>query len=414
MILKQNAVKIVTDKRCLKNGRGNMSNVRVGIIGIGNMGSAHLDCIYKSEIEGMRVTAVCDTSPERCEYVRKNYSGVAVFENDDDFFANADINAVIVATPHKYHAELGIIALERGFHLLVEKPEDVSVTNARKLNMAAKRSGRVFGIMFNQRTNPLFAKARELVRSGKLGGLRRSVWIVTNWYRTQSYYNSGGWRATWDGEGGGVLLNQAPHNLDLWQWICGMPETVTAFCDVAKYHKIEVEDDVTIFARYPGGATGAFITSTGEFPGTNRLEISGDLGKLVLENGKMKWWRLERSVQETIGESTEMSASIPMEYTEIVPDTPETAHKGILQNFSDAVRKGTPLLAPGEEGVNELMISNAAYCSSWNGNMEIKLPLDAENFDELLEQHIKQHSESKTAGKSEQNHGYSKRWQVCW
>ena len=193
-----------------------------------------------------------------------------------------------------------------------------------------------------------------------------------------------------------------------------MPETITAFCDVAKYHKIEVEDDVTIFARYPGGATGTFLTSTGEFPGTNRLEISGDLGKLVLENGKMKWWRLERSVQETIGESTEMSASIPMEYTEIVPDAPETAHRGILQNFSDAVRKGTLLLAPGEEGVNELMISNAAYCSSWNGNIEIKLPLDAENFDELLSQHIKQHSESKAAGKSEQNHGYSKRWQVCW
>lgn len=414
MILNKKAVKIITDKRYSQNRRGIMNDVKVGIIGIGNMGSAHLDCIYKNEIEGMRVTAVCDTSPERCEYVRKTYSGVAVFENDGDFFANADIDAVIVATPHKYHAELGIIALEHGLHLLVEKPEDVSVTNAHKLNVAAKRSGKVFGIMFNQRTNPLFAKARELVKSGSLGGLRRSVWIVTNWYRTQSYYNSGGWRATWNGEGGGVLLNQAPHNLDLWQWICGMPETITAFCDVAKYHKIEVEDDVTIFARYPGGATGTFLTSTGEFPGTNRLEISGDLGKLVLENGKMKWWRLERSVQETIGESTEMSASIPMKYTEIVPDAPETAHRGILQNFSDAVRKGTPLLAPGEEGVNELMISNAAYCSSWNGNMEIKLPLDAENFDELLSQHIKQHSESKAAGKSEQNHGYSKRWQVCW
>ncbi len=391
-----------------------MSEVRVGIIGIGNMGSAHLDCIYKQKVEGMRVTAVCDTAPEQVLYVQENYPGVAVYDTVAAFFADAPVDAVIVATPHKFHAQLGIAALEHNFHLLVEKPEDVSVSKAHALNVAAKRSGKVFGIMFNQRTNPLFAKARELVKSGQLGGLRRSVWIITNWYRTQSYYNSGGWRATWDGEGGGVLLNQAPHNLDLWQWICGMPETVTAFCDVAKYHEIEVEDDVTIFARYPGGATGTFITSTGEFPGTNRLEISGDLGKLVLENGKLKWWKLTRSVQETIGTSTEMSASIPMDYTEILPDAPETAHRGILQNFADAIRHGTPLLAPGEEGVNELMISNAAYCSSWNGNIEIRLPLDAENFDTLLAQHVRQRTSDAASGRSEQNHEYSKRWQVCW
>lgn len=391
-----------------------MSKVRVGIIGIGNMGSAHLDCIYKQEIKGMQVTAVCDTAPERCRYVQENYPGVAVYDTDAAFFSDAPVDAVIVATPHKSHAQLGIAALEHGLHLLVEKPEDVSVSKAHALNVAAKRSGKVFGIMFNQRTNPLFAKARELVKSGQLGGLRRSVWIITNWYRTQSYYNSGGWRATWDGEGGGVLLNQAPHNLDLWQWICGMPESITAFCDVAKYHKIEVEDDVTIFARYPGGATGTFITSTGEFPGTNRLEISGDLGKLVLENGKLKWWKLARSVQETIRESAEMSASIPMDYTELTPDAPETAHRGILQNFADAILHGVPLLAPGEEGVHELMISNAAYYSSWNGNMEIHLPLDAANFDALLEQHIRQRTSAAAIGKSEQNHEYSKRWQVCW
>ena len=277
--------------------------VRVGVIGIGNMGSAHANCVYSGKIQGMALKAVCDIAPERLAYCQKNFPGVATYEDWQEVLRNPELDAVIIAVPHPLHAKIAIAALQAGKHVQLEKPMDIAVSRGLALNAAAKASQKVFSITFNQRTNDLFAKAREIVRSGQLGELKRSVWIITNWYRTQHYYNSGSWRATWSGEGGGVLLNQAPHNLDLWQWICGMPCEITAFCDIAKYHKIEVEDDVTIFARYPNGATGAFITSTGEYPGTNRLEISGTLGKLVLENGLLKWWKLEQSERQVCLES---------------------------------------------------------------------------------------------------------------
>lgn len=250
------------------------------------------------------------------------------------------VDAVIVAVPHPLHGDIGMLCLNHGLHTLVEKPIDVSVSQAKRLAETAKKSGRVFALMLNQRTNPLFQKAREIVKSGQLGELKRSVWIITNWYRTQAYYDSGTWRATWAGEGGGVLLNQAPHNLDLWQWICGMPVQVTAFCDVARYHRIEVEDDATILVRYANGATGSFITSTGEFPGTNRLEISGTLGKLVLEGGVMKWWKLKEPEDKVRFESTVNFAKIDMDYEEIVQEGQETAHAGVLQNYADAILKG--------------------------------------------------------------------------
>ena len=268
--------------------------------------------------------------------------------------------------------------------------------------------------MFNQRTNELFARARDIVRGGELGELKRTVWIVTNWYRTQSYYDSGDWRATWSGEGGGVLLNQAPHNLDLWQWICGMPKSVTAFCDVAKYHNIEVEDDAAIFTRYENGAVGTFITTTGEFPGTNRLEISGSLGKIVLEDGKLKWWRLktdEREFRFSYGGGT---GDIPLEYEEFTQSAPESGHRGILQNFTNAVLKGDSLIAEGYEGINELSISNAAYLSSWNGNREIQLPFDEAEFDSKLRL-LADKDSLKGNNKSVQSAGgYKKRWQVRW
>ena len=271
----------------------------------------------------------------------------------------------------------------------------------------------MFAIMLNQRTNPLFRRAREIVQSGQLGALKRTVWIITNWYRTQFYYDSGSWRATWAGEGGGVLLNQAPHNLDLWQWICGMPEEVTAFCDVAKYHRIEVEDDATIFTRYANGATGAFMTSTGEYPGTNRLEISGEKGKLVLENGAMKWWRLRIPEPQVRFESKESFDAIDMDVEEITSDEPETAHAGILQNFANAILHGEALISPGEDGLSELTLSNAAYLSQWTGNRPIRLPMDEAAFDRELAARAEK-SAFHDGGEAHPDGKYSVRWQVKW
>jgi Oxidoreductase family, C-terminal alpha/beta domain. len=269
------------------------------------------------------------------------------------------------------------------------------------MNEVAQKTDRVFGIMYNQRTNPLYQKMRDLVQSGELGELKRTNWIITNWYRSQSYYDSGGWRATWAGEGGGVLLNQCPHNLDLWQWICGMPIRVRAFCGYGKYHNIEVEDDVTAYVEYENGATGVFITSTADAPGTNRFEITGDRGKLVAEEGKLTFWRLRESEREFnkrykggFGQPECWKCEIPL-------SGKETAHKGITTNWVNAILKGTPLLAPGLEGINGLTISNAMHLSSWLDDW-VELPLDENLFYEKLQERIrnsnfkKEVSETKT------------------
>ncbi len=391
-----------------------MENVKIGIVGIGNMGSAHFSCIGENRIQGLELAAVCDIKPERLEYCRNLHPEIPVFSDWREMIAMPKLDAVLIAVPHPLHAAIAMEALKAGKHVLTEKPVDISVTRAKALNEAAEASGKLFGIMFNQRTNALFQKAREIVRSGQLGQMKRTVWIITNWYRTQHYYNSGSWRATWIGEGGGVLLNQAPHNLDLWQWICGMPSEVTGFCDVAKYHRIEVEDDVTIFTRYPNGATGAFLTSTGEYPGTNRLEISGTKGKIVLENGTLKWWKLKQDEREFCFSASDSWAQMDMEYTEILPEHPETAHAGILQNFTNAILHGEPLLAPGIEGINELTISNAAYLSAWNGSRPVKLPLDGAEFDEKLRQLQENSHRRDNAGGSSYHTGYAHRWQINW
>ena len=387
--------------------------ISVGLIGIGNMGSAHASAVGGGRIKGLRLAAACDIDAERLALCLEKNPGVKGYADWHELIRDPELDAVIVAVPHPMHATIAMEALQAGKHVLVEKPVDITVTKARQLNEVAKKSGKVFAIMFNQRTHPLFAQAREIVKSGRLGQLQRSVWIVTNWYRTQNYYNSGTWRATWSGEGGGVLLNQAPHNLDLWQWICGMPTEITAFCDIAKYHDIEVEDDVTIFARYENGATGVFITTTGEFPGTNRLEITGTLGKLVIEEGKMKWWKLDKDAQ-AVARDTAANYSFDMVVEDIPQTTPETAHAGILQNFSDAMRFGAELLSPGTDGIYELSISNAAYLSSAKGNVPVSLPLEGEEFDILLANLIEASAEKNGAPDKMYNTQYHDRWQVRW
>ncbi len=391
-----------------------MDSLKFGIIGLGNMGSAHLACLMHGDIENAAIVAACDTNSEKRKTAAEKYPALHIFKTADDLIASGEVDAIIIATPHKFHADIAMRALDEGLHVLVEKPVDITVTKAKMLNEKAAKSGKIFGIMFNQRTNPLFREARDIVRSGKLGNLKRSVWIITNWYRTQAYYDSGDWRATWAGEGGGVLLNQAPHNLDIWQWICGMPVKVQAKCEIAKYHNIEVEDEAIINVVFEDGANGTFITSTGEYPGTNRLEISGEQGKLVLENNTLKWWKLEQNESEFRFASKEGFDKIDMQCLEIRPTSKETAHRGILQNFTNAVLHGEELIAPGFDGINELTISNAAYLSSWNNGAEIHLPFNTAEFDYLLACHAEKSSHHQNKGKALSGDGYSPRWSVRW
>lgn len=376
------------------------------------MGSAHAHCIANGDVEGMTLSALCDTDSAKRDILSREFPGVAIFSSHTEMLKSGVVDAVIVATPHKDHPEIVVDALNGGLHVLTEKPIGVRALDAEKMEAAAKTSGKVFAVMFNQRTNPVFKKAREIVHSGELGKPKRLVWIITNWYRTQCYYNSGGWRATWSGEGGGVLLNQAPHNLDLWQWIFGMPKRIRAFCSVGKWHNIEVEDDATIYAEYENGAVATFITSTGEYPGTNRLEISGDLGKLVIEDGHLKWWKLAEPEREFCFSSDKGFFKPDTEFADFVPNEPETAHQGVLKAFADAILHGGDLIAKGEEGKNELTISNAAYLSAWTNDW-VELPLDHSLFAKELDKKIKS-SKPHDSKSEEMSEKYNERWSVRW
>lgn len=363
-----------------------MDKVKLGIIGIGNMGSAHVRTITAGKVEGMEVAAICDHNPER----KSLFPDISFFADAGELIASESVNAVLVATPHYDHTTLGIEALKAGKHLLVEKPISVHKADCEKLIAAAADSDVVFSAMFNQRTDPRYRKLKKLIEDGHLGEIRRVVWNITDWFRTTSYYASGGWRATWKGEGGGVLLNQCPHQLDLWQWLFGMPDRVRAFCDIGRYHDIEVEDDVTCYMEYASGCKGVFITTTGEAPGTNRLEITAENGKVVIDTDEdgISWKRNEIPMTEQ-NRTAEGGFSKPATWQIRIP-TPGgngPQHQGILQNFANAILKGEELIAPAPEGIHSVELANAMLFSSFQ-DRTIEMPLDSAAYTELLREKI--------------------------
>lgn len=364
-----------------------MEKVRLGIIGVGNMGSAHIRNYLKGLLPEIEITAVADLKQDRLDWAKEQLPDVKCFDNEAALMDSGEVDAVLIATPHYFHPPYAIEALNKGLHVMSEKPAGVYTKQVRELNAVADKSDKVFGIMFNQRTNCLYRKAHEIVHSGIYGELKRVTWIITDWYRTQAYYNSGGWRATWSGEGGGVLLNQCPHQLDLWQWICGMPEKITAVCHEGKWHDIEVEDDVMIYAEYPNGATGTFITTTGDFPGTNRLEITLDKAKLICEDGKLTVNELSVATSEYTKASEEGFAKIEYKTFEAELDGRNEQHVEVVNKFAAAILRGEPLVAAGQEGINGLMISNAAFLSSWLGK-SVSLPVDEDLYYEMLQKKI--------------------------
>ncbi|OPJ59790.1 Gfo/Idh/MocA family protein [Clostridium oryzae] len=366
-----------------------MNKIRFGIVGVGNMGSIHADYLFNNQIERAELTAICDLKPERLQWAKEKFSDkVKLFSDAEEMFNSRLVDAVIIATPHYEHPRLAIKAAENGLNVLTEKPAGVYTKQVREMNAKLQKSGKIFGIMYNQRTNPLYRKLKDIISSGELGEIKRTNWIITDWYRSQSYYDSGEWRATWAGEGGGVLLNQDPHQLDLWQWTCGMPKRVRAFMSFGKYKNIEVEDDVTAYVEYENGATGLFVTTTGEAPGTNRFEVSGDRGKIVIEDGKLTFWRLRQSEREFNREYKGGFGAPECWKCEVPIDGEAEQHKGITKNFVKAILDGTELLAPGIDGIKGLTISNAMHLSAW-ANDWVELPINEELYYELLKEKIK-------------------------
>ena len=371
-----------------------MNKVRFGIIGIGKMGSQHCLRFTNGLIKNAVLTAVCDIAPERKKWAEEKLApkGIAFFDDYKALIDSGLTDAVLIATPHYFHPVMAIYALEHGQHTLIEKPAGVYTKAVREMNeTAAGHPELVFGIMYNQRTNKLYRFAKELVESGRLGTIKRINWIITNWYRPQAYYDQGGWRGTWAGEGGGVLINQCPHQLDLFQWLGGMPVSVTAHAEVGKNRNINVENDVTAFMEYASGATGVFITSTHDFPGTNRLEIDADKGKLVIEGSKLTFTELEISETEFNATNKKFMPRIPSRKIKKRIGLLGQAkmflfeqHTGILNNFVSAIINKTPLIAPGADGIKGLTISNAIHLSAWTGE-KVEIPFDEDKFIAELE-----------------------------
>ena len=367
-----------------------MDIVRYGIVGLGNQGSSYIKEIFNAgKIENGVITALCDINPDKIEYAKTYVKGNAIvfFTEYIKMLDSGLVDAVLVETPHYLHPEIAKECLKRGIHVLVDKPAGVYEKQVAEMNEAAKKSKAIFGMMFNQRTICYFRKMKEMIASGEVGELQRIVWVITDWYRPQAYYESGSWRATWKGEGGGVLINQCPHQIDLLQWIVGeMPKTVSALCKYGKWHDIEVEDDVTATFEYENGATGVFITTTGECPGTNRLEISGTKGKLVCENGKILFYKLSEDITEFSKQNTAPFGRPKAECIEIETDGKREEHAGIIKNFTQTILGKEKLFVNGIEGIKGVQLMNAIEYSGWNGGKKVEIPVNPDVYLAALEE----------------------------
>ena len=366
-----------------------MAKVRLGLVGYGNIGTGHTGNLMAGKVPNMELTAVCDIAEARRKVFAEQYPNIPVFETAEELYKSGLCDAVLIATPHYDHPGLAIKAFEHDLHVIVEKPAGVYTKQVKEMNEAAAKSDKLFGIMFNQRTNPLYQKLRTMIQRGDLGHIKRITWIITDWYRPQAYHDSSTWRSTWKGEGGGALINQNPHQIDLWQWMFGMPDRVFSKVSFGKYYDIEVEDDVMAYFEYDNGTTGQYITATGEAPGTNRLEIACDMGRVVIEGKKLEFKRnivsereFNASNQKVFGRPECWDCEVPADFSG------GEQHVGVLKNFASAILNGTPLLAPGEEGINGLTISNAIHLSAWTGETVDVKNFPDDKYYELLQEKI--------------------------
>jgi predicted dehydrogenase len=359
--------------------------VRMGVIGVGGMGSSHARRILADEVRSCKLAAVCDIDPGALEA----FPGLEAFSESGELLRSGLVDAVLIATPHYLHTTIGIDALQQGLHVLVEKPISVHKADCERLLAAHRGKEQVFAAMLNRRTTPCFREARRLVLSGELGRISRIGWISTCWYRNAAYYRSGGWRATWKGEGGGVLMNQSPHQLDLLWWLFGMPIRVRGFCGFGKGHDIEVEDEATAFLEYPGGMTGVFVASTCEYPGTDRLEAACDMGRLIVEEDRLKFLRTEVGLEEFSRTSRERFGKPGVREVPLPDLDSGGQHLEVLQNFVDAVEQGIPLIAPAAEGIHSVELANAILLSS-HLDRPVDLPLDSEVFGQHISRLIAQ------------------------
>jgi predicted dehydrogenase len=361
-----------------------MKTVRLGIIGLGNIGQHHFGYLTAGKVSRAELVAVSDAVASKLE----KYLPLKTFTDGEELIRSGLVDAVIIATPHYQHTTLGIAALKQGLHVMVEKPISAHKADAERLIATHKQHPKqVFAGMFQLRAEPRYLKIQKLIQAGDLGEIVRMNWIMTDWFRTEAYYASGGWRATWKGEGGGVLLNQCLHNLDAMQWLLGMPARVRGFCQLGRFHNIEVEDNVSAYLEYPNGATGTFVSSTGEAPGTNRFEIVGTRGKVVLERDRISFTRNEADMIQ-FSRSAKLGFAKPEVWNVEIPfENAPNAHATVLQNFVNAILDGEPLIAPGQEGIHSVELANVILYSSLI-HQTVELPMDSTAYENKLNQLI--------------------------
>jgi predicted dehydrogenase len=361
-----------------------MNKVRIGIIGLGNIGQHHFGYLTAGKVSRAEVVAVSDAVAAKLE----KYKPLKTFTDGEELMRSGLVDAVIIATPHYQHTTLGIAALKQGLHVMVEKPISAHKADAERLIAAHQQHPKlVFAGMFQLRAEPRYLKIQNLIQGGDLGEIVRMSWIMTDWFRTEAYYASGGWRATWKGEGGGVLLNQCLHNLDAMQWLLGMPARVRGFCQLGRFHNIEVEDNVSAYLEYPNGATGTFVSSTGEAPGTNRFEIVGTRGKVLLEADKLSFTRNEADMIE-FSRTAKLGFAKPEVWNVSIPfENAPNGHAVLMQNFINAILDGEPLIAPGEQGIHSVELANVMLYSSLLGQT-VELPMDSAAYEKKLDQLI--------------------------
>ncbi|AXK45661.1 Gfo/Idh/MocA family protein [Brachybacterium saurashtrense] len=354
--------------------------VRLGIIGYGAQGGMYAGVISDGKVEGMSLGAIADTDPAKKELAAEKHPDVPFYDDYLAMLDSGDVDAVVTTVPHYLHPEMTITALGKGIHTLTEKPAGVYTKQVEEMNaFAAAHPETTFAIMFNQRTNPVYTDLKALIDSGELGALRHTSWIITSWWRPQGYYDQSAWRATWGGEGGGVLVNQAPHQLDLWQWLAGAPKKVFAKLAFGFRRDIATEDEVNALVDFGDGVTGHFMTSTNDVIGTDRLELLFDKGKVVVDKStKVTVYRLSED-ERVLSEKMTMQEVSQLFRGELDPSTLYTVeekeyesawgvqHIEVLTNFAAHVNHGTPLIADGAEGLNGVRLASGMQLSAWTG-----------------------------------------------
>jgi predicted dehydrogenase len=362
--------------------------VRLGIIGLGNIGQQHIKLIRSGVVPRCEITALASRSPSAQAMELSAELGARHFTDYRALIDSGECDAVLVATPTFNHLEVGSYALSAGLHVLMEKPLGLSVAEGERL-LALQKPGQLFALMLNQRVAPVFATMKELLAAGTLGAIQRTHWTMTNWFRPEVYFQVSDWRATWCGEGGGLLLNQCIHNLDIFQWLGGMPERVTGFCGFGRYHDIEVEDEATAYFQYPGGATGMFVGSTGEAPGVNRLDIVGDLGMLSYDGERLQLTTNSPGTAHYNATTRELFGQPTASLSDLTPAETINQHAAVISNFVAAVLDGAELIAPATQGLNSLAIANAILWSAWT-QQPVDLPLDSSGYQQALEEKLAQ------------------------